>query len=230
MPLLSVLSVRTRPEKAQEYEVLTAEIAQRAREAGESFHWAAHQVSMGDLQVLHFTSEAEDFKALSERGQAPDMVARVLGEKQAEKTRIELNACTQEVSLSVFRDRSDLSYQADESPELSPMAVITTIRARNGQFEACEELLRKVAEAIPKIGDPARVITWQPVVGELGFYVALRPLQSLADLDQHKGVPDLLSEAFGPAEGGLIYRAGLDAIESAQRDIVILRPDLSNQP
>ena len=77
MPLLSVLSVRTRPEKAQEYEVLAAEIAQRAREAGEGFHWAAHQVSMGDLQVLHFTSEAEDFKALSERGQAPDMVARV---------------------------------------------------------------------------------------------------------------------------------------------------------
>jgi hypothetical protein len=109
------------------------------------------------------------------------------------------------------------------------VAASTTIRARNGHFEACEELLRKIAEAIPKVDDPSTTITWQPLIGELGQYVVLRPLQSLADLDQQKSPPDLLSEAFGPAEGGLIYRAGLEAIESAERDILILRPDLSNQ-
>lgn len=53
---------------------------------------------------------------------------------------------------------------------------------------------------------------------------------SLADLDQQKTAPDLLSGAFGPAEGGLIYRSGLDAIDSAEREILILRPDLANLP
>ncbi len=230
MPLLSVLSVRTRPEKAQEYEALAADLAQQAHDAGESFHWTAHQVGMGGVGVLHFASQAQDFKAVSERGQTAEMVARVLGDAQARQTMQAFGACTQEVRISVFNDRPDLSHQPDEAGTLSPLVVSTTIRARNGQFEACEELLRKVAEAIPKLGDPARMTTWQPVIGELGLYVVLRPIESLADLDQQKTPPDLLSGAFGPAEGGLIYRSGLDAIDSAEREILILRPDLSNLP
>ncbi|MCH7867649.1 MAG: hypothetical protein IH881_08110 [Myxococcales bacterium] len=228
MPLLSVLSVRIRPEKIQEHEALVAEIAQRARDAGETFHWTAHQVMMGDLQTLYFSSVSEDFNALSQRGQAPEMVTRLLGEKQAQKTESAINACTQEVRLSVFTERADLSYQPDQAVQNSPISASTTIRARNGEFEACEELLRKLAEAIPKVGDPARIVTWQPVIGDLAVYVAVRPLQDLADLDKQMSPPELLSAAFGPAEGGLIYRAGLNAIESATRDIVILRPDLSN--
>lgn len=57
MPLLSVLSVRTRPEKAQEYEALAADLAQQARDTGESFHWTAQQVSMGGVGVLYFASQ-----------------------------------------------------------------------------------------------------------------------------------------------------------------------------
>jgi len=229
MALLNVLSVRTRPEKAQEYEALAADLAQQARDAGESFRWTAHQVIMGDVGVIHFASQVQDFNAISERGQTPEMVARVLGEAKAKQAMEAFGACTQEVRISVFSDRPDLSYQPDEGGAISPAAVSTTIRSSNGHFEACEELLRKIAEAIPKVGDSARMIAWQAVIGELGQYVALRPIDSLAELDQHKSPADLLSEAFGPAEGGLIYRSGLDAIESAERDILILRPDLSNQ-
>jgi hypothetical protein len=58
----------------------------------------------------------------------------------------------------------------------------------------------------------------------------LSGLSALANLDQQKTPPDLLSGAFGPAEGGLIYRSGLDAIDSAEREILILRPDLANLP
>ena len=31
--------------------------------------------------------------------------------------------------------------------------------------------------------------TWQPVIGELGVYLALRPLQELADLDKQLSPP-----------------------------------------
>jgi quinol monooxygenase YgiN len=229
MALLNVLSVRTRPEKAQEYEALVADLAQQARDAGESFRWTAHQVIMGDTGVIHFASQVQDFNAMAERGQSPEMVARVLGEARAEQAMRAFGACSQEVRVSVFTDRPDLSYQPDQGGAMSPATVSTTIRARNGQFEACEELLRKLAEAIPKVGDSARMIAWQPVIGQLGQYVVLRPIESLADLDQQQSPPDLLSGAFGPAEGGLIYRSGLEAIESAERDVLLLRPDLSNQ-
>ncbi len=40
--------------------------------------------------------------------------------------------------------------------------------------------------------------------------------------------PRLLTQAFGSAEGGLIFRGGIEAIEEARREIVVLREDLSN--
>ena len=58
----------------------------------------------------------------------------------------------------------------------------------------------------------------------------MRPLRSLADLDQQLSGPELLNKAFGTAEGGLIWRNGTEALEQAQRQIVALREDLSNPP
>jgi len=51
---------------------------------------------------------------------------------------------------------------------------------------------------------------------------------SLGDLDAQSMPGDLLTRAFGGGEGGLVYRSGLEAIESSVRTIVALRPELSN--
>ena len=42
-------------------------------------------------------------------------------------------------------------------------------RARPGHADALEELVRKVAEAIPKVDDPARISTWQSYFGDMGI-------------------------------------------------------------
>jgi len=83
-------------------------------------------------------------------------------------------------------------------------------------------------EAIPKVDEPARIITFKPVVGELSGWWTVRPMSDLAELDGQRAPQDLLNEAFGSGEGGLIWRGGLDAIEEARRDVVVLREDLSN--
>jgi hypothetical protein len=108
------------------------------------------------------------------------------------------------------------------------MSVVTVLRARPGHQDAAEELLRKISEAIPKVDDPARIVSYQTLIGDLRTYWTVRPIRSLADLDQQLPPGELLTKAFGVAEGGLISRSGTEALEQVERSIMLLRPDLSN--
>ncbi len=229
MPLSNVLSIRVRPESSQRYEELLRELAERARKKKDPGSYACYQQAMGELGVFHFVSEDADFAGLAARGTPQLIVHRVLGEKEGPRWEKEALACTTEARQEVAIDRPDLSYPPEDL-RIRPAAVITTIRARPGHQDAAEEVLRKVAEAIPKVGDPGRLVTHQVVIGAMGAYWAVRPIDGLAELDGQLPPDQLLTQAFGTAEGGLILRSGLDAIESMQRDVVVYREDLSNPP
>ncbi len=105
---------------------------------------------------------------------------------------------------------------------------VTQIRARPGAQEECEELIRKVAEAIPKVDDPSRFTTWQTLMGDRLAYGIAFPLSGIGDLDKRLSPAELLEKAFGTSEGGLIYRQGREAISKLQTSISMYREDLSN--
>jgi hypothetical protein len=126
-------------------------------------------------------------------------------------------------------DRPDLSYLCGElKPGDARAASVTRIRIRPGAREAFEELLRKLAEAIPKLDEPAQLVTRQVVVGNTAEYLAIRPLRQLADLDVQRTPEQLLTQAFGPGEGGHVFRNGGDAIQEIERELVSIREELSN--
>jgi hypothetical protein len=228
MPLLSVFSVDIKPDRILDYQEIAAELAGHARDQSEPFHWTAHEVVYGGASTLHFGTRIDTFGDLAKRGLPPEMVIRVLGESRGTEMLREFGSATQSARTSISVDRPELSYPAEAETATAPAAAVTLIKARAGQLEACEELIRKVAEAIPKVGDPARMTTFQTVIGDLSQYWTVRPLDGIAALDSHLPPSELLDQAFGAAEGGLIYRTGLDAIEHAERNILIYREDLSN--
>lgn len=232
MALTSVLSVMLRPDKARAYQQCVAKIAERARAKKDPFRWTAHQTVGGEVGTIHFVSEAPDWASIGARDATPELlILRLFGETDGARMLDEMSACTMSARQTTGRDRPDLSYPPDTKElarERAPFAVVTTIRARPGQQDACEELIRKIAEAIPKVDDPAHISTYQALIGDLRAYWTVRPLRALGDLDRHAQPSDLLSRAFGAGEGGLVYRTGLEAMESVERSLVILRPDLSN--
>ena len=61
-------------------------------------------------------------------------------------------------------------------------------------------------------------------------YFVVRPLESLAALDQQSVGRDLILKAYGQEEGERIFRAGLEATLETQREIIAYREDLSNPP
>src|SRR5262249_42521824 len=90
-----------------------------------------------------------------------------------------------------------------------------------------EELIRKVGQAIPKQKDPRHFTAYHTVLGDLQTYWAAVPLTDVAELDAMMPLPELLTKAFG-AEGALTYRNGINALERMERQLTVLRPELSN--
>ena len=229
MPLTTVFTDRIRPEKAARYRELVQELAQKAVEKNESFRWTAHQTTVGATNSYHYVAISENFAGIDARGEVEELFARVLGDQRAAAFAEESAACIASQQVEISTDRPDLSYAPEsDGPGERPWAVVTVLRPQPGHQEAAEELLRKVAEAIPKVSPEARMLAFQPVIGDLSLLWTVRPIESLAGLDSQPPVQQLLEQAFGSAEGGLAFRSGLEAIQSVQRDIVVFRPELSN--
>lgn len=229
MPLVNVLSVQLRPGAIGRYEERIQRLAAAAKKKKESFHWEAWSTAFGETLAMHYVSTLETFAQLGERGTVPQLLERVLGAKEAPEFMEQIGECTlaQQNTLSV--DRPDLSYpDASVTSSSHPIAVVTDVRVRPGLRDAFEELLRKLSEAIPKVDDPTRLATNQAAIGNLAEYWTVRPARDMAELDTQRGPDELLSMAFGPGEGGLIFRNGIEAIDQIQREIVMYRPELSN--
>ena len=91
-------------------------------------------------------------------------------------------------------------------------------------------MLLKIAEAIPKTGESARIASYQAVTGDMLVYWLVRPLNRLADLDKQSIGRDLLVNAYGQSEGNRFFHSGLENVDQLQREIVFYREDLSNPP
>ena len=228
MALVAVYSDTVRLDRSARYEELVQEIAQAAVKKKEKWNWTAHQVSFGNVGVVHYVSESPDWAAMQKRGEVDEMIQRVLGQKRAKELQQELNQCLVSEQRTISVDRPDLSYPPEQERTTAALAVVTAVRARPGRQEACEEVIRKIAEAIPKVGETSRIATFQTLIGDGLQYWTVRPAEDLGEFDDRLMVPDLLSKAFGQAEGGLIYRSGLEAIDVLQRQITRYRKDLSN--
>jgi hypothetical protein len=230
MPLSNVLTVRVRPEHQLRYVELTTQLAKRAIEKKERFHWTAHQTLFGTRSPLfHFVSETASYAALAARGLPNEMFERVLGAKAATEWLPEILTCCADQQNTLWVDRADLSYPPDRAgPAAQPFAMVTTIRVVAGGQDAVEELLRKISEAIPKLDDRTRIVVYQALVGDLREYWTLRPIRNLSELDRQRLPGQLLNDAFGAGEGGLILRNAMAAMERVQRTIVSYQPELSN--
>ena len=227
MALVTVLSAYTRPGRSAAYEANVRRIAQRAADRKERLHWQAQQVAFGSIGTLYFVQEHADWATLGEQDPPPVYLARLFGEREGAKLYHEMAECLAELRYTVSQERPDLSY-TPHGPVTSPaLTLVTFLRARPGGLPACEELIGKVAEAIPKADDPSHLFAYQTVIGDLRTYWTVRPIQRVEELDQVLPPKELLVRAFGVDDGDRLYRKGIDALQRAERQMTVLRPDLS---
>jgi quinol monooxygenase YgiN len=229
MGLITVRSIEVKPECIEDFEDAVHRVARKAADDDDASRWSCREVVAGDLGTYSFVGASEDWAVQSRIEPADALVRRLFGRADGTELLRRLRASTRSARLVVARDRPDLSYTEGLEPgQPIPLAVVTRIQVRPGRLEACEELLRKLAEAIPKADDPRRFVTYQTLIGDLAQVATVIPLEDVASLDDILPPDELLMKAFGNAEGGLVFRNGLESMERAERHLTALRTDLSH--
>jgi hypothetical protein len=216
-----------KPECAAVYEEKVQQLADRATAAEDALGWSAYRTAIGEAGRFYYASQAANFGELATMGSAADMVLRVLGQKDAAKWLHEVRSCLLHESQSVSIDRPELSFARTAQPP-APFAVVTACKISAGGREAFEEFVRKLAEAIQKLEAPGALMTRQIVIGDLHEYRLVRPLAGLAELERVTQASDLLTQAFGTAEGSHFFRTGTAAVERVERRVVELARELSH--
>jgi hypothetical protein len=230
MALISVFIDQIRTDRVGRYEELIRELAAEARKKKEGWRWTANEVGFGRRSTMHYVSRHEDYADLEKHGDPQALFTRVLGTKKGEKHLEELNESLISSERLLGLHRPDLSYPKEPAEGIVPVTSVAMLHARPGFQQTVEELLLKLAEAIPKTGESARVASFQAVTGDMLVYWIVRPLNRLADLDQQSIGRDLLINAYGQNEGAQHFRSGLEGVDQLRREIVFYREDLSNPP
>jgi hypothetical protein len=121
-----------------------------------------------------------------------------------------------------------------DSPGLSKYSEIITYKTRPGKDNDFRGALLRATEAIEKTKWPARYL-WYELVngGPSGTFVLVIPHANWADFEDKpdmKPFPEMLKDAFGPAEAESLTKRFDSDTESITSEIIQYRPDLSYLP
>lgn len=228
MALVNVLRNHVPTNIVPRYERLVRFVAERAHGDKATLPWTARVSTGSQGRMISFVTTAEGFAELAAREQPDDMIRRLFGEGDGNALLEALGEGVQ-TSYLISNVRDDLSSQTIEQAQPSPLALVSRLRAVPGRGPDLEELIRKVVEAARKIDDQRRYLVMQTVVGGPSQYSIAQPVEDPAQLDRQAPIPELLTEAFGASDADKIYREGTAAVQEAQSELSVVRPDLSHQ-
>jgi hypothetical protein len=118
-----------------------------------------------------------------------------------------------------------------QSREPAEFIQVITITVSPDAVVEYEDFVRKIKAGADKVGAPQRWSTSQVSQGGPGFtYSIVLPFSKWGEIDRWMAVREVLSKAFGPAEGARILKAGLAAIKHNETAVYRLLPGLSTRP
>jgi cellobiose-specific phosphotransferase system component IIB len=108
---------------------------------------------------------------------------------------------------------------------------IITTTARPNAVTEYEDYVKKIIAGANKIGAPQRVVAYQIAVGGPSFtYNFVIPFNKWEEMDSWPSIPQILTRAYGDAEGARILKSGRDAIEHSESAVFRIMRNLSTRP
>lgn len=117
-----------------------------------------------------------------------------------------------------------------QNPATEFIQVITTT-VKSDAVTEYEDYVKKIIAGSDKIGTSQRVLAYQVGLGGPGFkYHFVIPFNKWEELDGFLPIPQLLSRAYGEAEGTRILKSGRAAIEHSETAVYRHMRNLSTRP
>ena len=108
---------------------------------------------------------------------------------------------------------------------------IVTTTVRPNAVTQYEDYVKKIVAGASKIGAAQRVVAYQVGVGGPSFtYNFVIPFNKWEEMDGWPSIPQILTKAYGDAEGASILKSGRDAIEHSESAVFRTMRNLSTRP
>jgi hypothetical protein len=137
------------------------------------------------------------------------------------------------LSLPVCAGWPALAQAQTQAAQPSEFIQVLTHTVRADAMGDYETLQKRIKAAAEKIRAPQRWTTSSVILGGPGrTYNIVLPFNKWSEVDAWMSVPvpQMLTKAFGEAEGMKILRAGVAAVERIETAVYRLLPDLSTRP
>ncbi|HXN53813.1 MAG TPA: hypothetical protein VN943_17925 [Candidatus Acidoferrum sp.] len=231
---LDVFTVKVKPEKLADFQVLSKKWADANRRFNGD-RWLALEAVYGEGNVYQFTSVRKDYADVDKSNEASMLaVNKAFGKEAALKIGQDFDSCLVWSRSELRRRRWDLSRKAPKDAEAytkligeSRLLRTTAIHIRPGHVPDFEALMKDMKEAAEKNADTQPVFVSQVVEGSKGatFYVStLR--SSMGGFDHNPTAKEILGE-----EGFKKYtQINADTVETAESALYRFSAGLSNPP
>lgn len=131
--------------------------------------------------------------------------------------------------VAAFLLAISLPVLAQNEPPDFVQIITTTVRS-NGVADY-EDYIKKIMAGASKIGAPQRVLAYQVGLGGPGFtYNFVLPFNKWEEMDGWPSIPQILTRAYGDAEGARILNSGRNAIEHSESAVFRTLRNLSTRP
>ena len=229
--LLTTTQFRVRPDRTRAFERGVRRVVERAEAEQETRCWYTRRVRAGSINKYYLSLPTPEWASQGAIAPIDRFIEHLFGEEEGSRIVDELWECLESAYRSVAELRTDLSVPEDGRDDFeAPIAMLTRFSPTPAGWEDCERLYAHLREAIGKLDDRRRYGVYQTRIGDLTELWESVPLDDLSQLDGWRTREELLEQAFGPQRGREIHRAFLRGMQSAERELGHLRPDLSHVP
>ena len=231
---LDVFTVKVKPEKLADFQVLSKKWADANRRFNGD-RWLALEAVYGEGNVYQFTSVRKDYADVDKSNEASMLaVNKAFGKEAALKIGQDFDSCLVWSRSELRRRRWDLSRKAPKDAEAytkligeSRLLRTTAIHIRPGHVPDFEALMKDMKEAAEKNADTQPVFVSQVVEGSKGatFYVStLR--SSMGGFDHNPTAKEILGdEGFKK-----LQQIVAETYETTESTLYRFVPELSNPP
>src|SRR5713226_1267905 len=135
------------------------------------------------------------------------------------------------LSLPLCLGLTSLALTQGQPGQPAEFIEVITSTVRPGAVSEYEDFVKKVVAGANKINASARWSAYQVGLGGPGYtYSIALPFRKWGDMDAWTSVSQILSKAYGEAEGTRILKAGRVSIERSETAAYRLLPELSTRP
>ncbi len=225
---LEVITVKTRPGAAPQFEDFVKKIVEGANKIGAQQTWGAGNVELGNQGTTYiFWLPFEKWGDRDGWTLYPEILSKAFGDKEAANIIRSGNVATESVETAAHVLLEDLTTGLQGAVEPSKFIFVRRVEVEREMVSDYQLFIAKVKEAQEGTSNGRRSIRRLSVMGPRNIYSTATPFNQWSERDEVPNFMEMMGKAHSEAEARELLDTVRRAVKRAETFVLRVRPDLS---